>query len=152
MNHEGTNVKLVPHDLSDLEGIEALVRDVHEEFGAIDALLNIAGYAEPNALLDTTNDNVKTTYMVNVFSLIVMTRECVKYMRNRPSKIVNVARPPVSRHALGGWRTRRPRRRSLRSLRRSPTNSPSTRSRSTRYRLGGAPQNSGASSRPRRIL
>ncbi len=91
MNHEGTNVKLVPYDLSDLEGIEALVRDVHEEFGAIDALLNIAGYAEPNALLDTTNDNVKTTYMVNVFSLIVMTRECVKYMRNRPSKIVNVA-------------------------------------------------------------
>ena len=91
MNHEGKAVKLIPYDLSDLGGIEALVKGVYDEFGAIDALLNIAGYAEPNALLDTTIDNIQTTFTVNVFSLIVMTRECVKYMRNKPSKIVNVA-------------------------------------------------------------
>ena len=54
-------------------------------------LLNIAGYAEPDALLDTTIENIQTTFTINVFSLIVLTRECVKYMRNHPSKIVNVA-------------------------------------------------------------
>lgn len=91
MNHEGKTIKQVPFDLGDLEGIEPLVKSIYDEFGQIDALLNVAGYAEPNALLDTTNDNIMTTYTVNVFSLIVITRECVKYMRNKPSKIVNVA-------------------------------------------------------------
>lgn len=91
MHHEGKTIKQIPYDLGDLEGIEALVKGIYDEFGQIDALLNVAGYAEPNALLDTTIENIKTTYSVNVFSLIVLTRECVKYMRNHPSKIVNVA-------------------------------------------------------------
>jgi len=91
MNTAETNVKTIPYDLSDLEGIEALVKGVYEEFGSVDALLNIAGYAAPDALLDTTIDDIEKTFMVNVFSMIVITRECVKYMRNHPSKIVNVA-------------------------------------------------------------
>ena len=91
MNTIETNVKMVPYDLSDLSGVEGLVKDVYDEFGSIDVLLNIAGYAAPDALLDTTNEDIETTFMVNVFSMIVVTRECVKYMRNHPSKIVNVA-------------------------------------------------------------
>ena len=91
MNTVETNVKTVPYDLSDLGGVEGLVKDVYDEFGSIDVLLNIAGYAAPDALLDTTNEDIETTFMVNVFSMIVITRECVKYMRNHPSKIVNVA-------------------------------------------------------------
>jgi 3-oxoacyl-[acyl-carrier protein] reductase len=91
MNTIETNVKMVPYDLSDLGGVEELVKDVYDEFGSIDVLLNIAGYAAPDALLDTTNEDIETTFMVNVFSMIVLTRECVKYMRNHPSKIVNVA-------------------------------------------------------------
>ena len=91
MNTAETNVKTIPYDLSDLEGIGALVKGVYDEFGSVDALLNIAGYAAPDALLDTTIDDIEKTFMVNVFSMIVITRECVKYMRNHPSKIVNVA-------------------------------------------------------------
>lgn len=91
MNTIETHVKMVPYDLSDLSGVEELVKDVYDEFGSIDVLLNIAGYAAPDALLDTTNEDIETTFMVNVFSMIVLTRECVKYMRNHPSKIVNVA-------------------------------------------------------------
>lgn len=85
------NVKSIPYDLSDLEGIEGLVKGIYDEFGSIDALLNIAGYAAPDALLDTTISDMEKTFTVNVFSMIVLTRECVKYMRNHPSKIVNVA-------------------------------------------------------------
>lgn len=91
MNHEGKTIKQVPYDLSNLDGICDLVKGLGEEFGGIDLLLNVAGYAEPVSLLDTTIDNIKTTYTVNVFSLIVLTRECVKYMRNRNAKILNVA-------------------------------------------------------------
>ena len=91
MNHEGKTIKAIPTDLADLDAIEPLVKSVYDEFGSIDLLLNIAGYAEPAALLDTTNENIKTTYFINVFATIVITRECVKYMRNHPSKILNVA-------------------------------------------------------------
>jgi NAD(P)-dependent dehydrogenase (short-subunit alcohol dehydrogenase family) len=91
MNQEGKVIRALPTDLSDLEAIEPLVKSIYDEFGSIDLLLNIAGYAEPAALLDTTIENLKTTYFINVFATIVLTRECVKYMRNHPSKILNVA-------------------------------------------------------------
>lgn len=91
MNGEGKTIRTLPTDLSDLEAIEPLVKSIFEEFGHIDLLLNIAGYAEPAALLDTTIENLTTTYFINVFATIILTRECVKYMRNHPSKILNVA-------------------------------------------------------------
>jgi 3-oxoacyl-[acyl-carrier protein] reductase len=86
-----TAVRIVAYDLTDLEGIEDMVRGIHDEFGSIDLLLNIAGYADPKSLLDTSIDNLVQTYTVNVFATLVLTRECVKYMRDRPSKILNVA-------------------------------------------------------------
>ncbi|HET6351772.1 MAG TPA: SDR family oxidoreductase [Coriobacteriia bacterium] len=90
MNPE-KSIKAIPTDLSDIDAIEGLVKGVYDEFGSIDILLNVAGYAEPAALLDTTNDNIRTTYFINVFATIVITRECVKYMKNTPAKILNVA-------------------------------------------------------------
>jgi len=91
MDTETTSVLPIVYDLSDLDGIEPMVRGIYEEFGSIDGLLNIAGYAAPDALLDTTIEDIQKTFTVNVFAMIVMTRECVKYMRHHPSKIVNVA-------------------------------------------------------------
>jgi 3-oxoacyl-[acyl-carrier protein] reductase len=91
MDTDTTNVMTVVHDLSDLEGIEHLVKDIHSRFGSIDVLLNIAGYAAPDALLDTTIEDIRETFAINVFAPIVLTRECVKFMRHHPSKIVNVA-------------------------------------------------------------
>ena len=51
---QGKQVELIAYDLADLDGIPDLVRRVHDEHGSIDVLLNIAGYAEPKSLLDTT--------------------------------------------------------------------------------------------------
>ena len=87
----GANVKLVPCDLSDLDAIPRLVAEIHDEFGSIDVLLNIAGYADPQALLDTTADNLVTTFTVNVFAMLVLIREVVRYMQGRPGKILNIA-------------------------------------------------------------
>ena len=91
MNTVDTSVKAISYDLSDLNGIGDVVRGIHAEFGSIDCLLNIAGYAAPDSLLDTTVEDIEKTFTVNVFAMIVMTRECVKYMRHHPSKIVNIA-------------------------------------------------------------
>ena len=49
--------------------------------GTIDVLLNIAGYAEPKSLLDTTADNLVTTFTVNVFAMLLLTREAVRHMQ-----------------------------------------------------------------------
>jgi 3-oxoacyl-[acyl-carrier protein] reductase len=88
---DGPNVKLLATDLADLDGIPALVAGIHDEFGSIDVLLNIAGYAEPRALLDTTAQNLVTTFTVNVFAMLLLTREVVRYMQGRPAKILNIA-------------------------------------------------------------
>jgi 3-oxoacyl-[acyl-carrier protein] reductase len=91
MERDGKEIVCVPYDLSDLTGIPELVRGVHDRFGAVDLLLNIAGYADPRSLLDTTDDNILTTYTVNVFAMLALIREAVRFMRGRPAKILNVA-------------------------------------------------------------
>jgi short-subunit dehydrogenase len=91
MDAGGAHVKLIACDLSDLDSIPGLVASIHDEFGAVDVLLNIAGYADPQALLDTTAHNLVTTFTVNVFAMLVLIREVVRYMQGRPGKILNIA-------------------------------------------------------------
>lgn len=84
-------VEAYRYDLADLDGIPALVESILQRFGRVDLLCNIAGYAEPRALLDTTNDNLVRTYTVNVLAMIVLTREIVRSIHGRAAKIVNIA-------------------------------------------------------------
>jgi short-subunit dehydrogenase len=91
MQQDGPKVKLLPCDLANLDAIPELVSSIHAEFGSIDVLLNIAGYADPQSLLDTTADNLVTTFTVNVFAMLLLTREVVRYMQGRPAKILNIA-------------------------------------------------------------
>ncbi len=91
MQRDGKEVELIAYDLMDLDGIPDLVRRVHERFGSIDLLLNIAGYADPQSLLDTDADNIVKTYTINVFAMLLLIREMTRYMYDRPAKILNVA-------------------------------------------------------------
>ena len=91
MERNGKEVELIAYDLMDLDGIPDLVRRVHERFGSIDILLNIAGYADPQSLLDTDADNIVKTYTINVFAMLLLIREMTRYMYDRPAKILNVA-------------------------------------------------------------
>jgi short-subunit dehydrogenase len=84
-------VRCYPYDLADLDGIPDLVKRINDDFGSIDILLNIAGYADPQSLLDTSNENVVRTYTINVFAMMVLIREAARYMYDRPTKILNVA-------------------------------------------------------------
>jgi NAD(P)-dependent dehydrogenase (short-subunit alcohol dehydrogenase family) len=88
---DGPEIACFPYDLADLEGIPGLVTSIHRRFGRIDALCNIAGYAEPSALLDTTNENIIRTFTINVMAMIVLTRETVRLMQHRSAKILNIA-------------------------------------------------------------
>lgn len=80
------------YDFSAQDGIPEMVKGIYDECGSIDWLLNIAGFTDPSSILDATMESIEKTYSINVFSLIAMTKECVKYMkRNQQSKILNVA-------------------------------------------------------------
>ena len=81
----------IPYDLMDLDGIPDLVRGIAQRHGGIDVLLNIAGYADPQSLLDTSTENIVTTYTINVFAMLVLIREATRFMVDRPAKILNVA-------------------------------------------------------------
>ena len=91
MNREDTEIWPIAYDLMDLDGIPDLVKRIDDRFGGIDILLNIAGYADPQSLLDTSTENIVTTYTINVFAMLLLIRETARYMYDRPTKILNVA-------------------------------------------------------------
>ncbi len=78
-------------DLSNTDVIPALVEQINNEQRNISALLNIAGYTDPQPLLTTSIESFELTYRINVFAPFVLMRECVKYMRQNGGKILNVA-------------------------------------------------------------
>lgn len=85
------DVRFYQIDLSSPERIPELVEQVEKELGNIAALLNIAGYTDPESLLTTTLESFELTYKVNVYAPFMFMRECVKYMRKNGGKIMNVA-------------------------------------------------------------
>jgi len=84
-------VRFFQVDFSSPEAIPALVQDIHDSMGEIVALYNIAGYTDPQPLLTTSLESFDQTFRVNVYSPFLLMRECVKYMKIRGGKILNVA-------------------------------------------------------------
>ena len=63
-------MRAIIYDLSSQEGIPKMVKEIYNEFGSIDWLLNIAGYTDPKSLLDTTLESMDENVQINVFSLV----------------------------------------------------------------------------------
>lgn len=91
MNIKNMDVSLWSVDLSNPAEIPSVVESIYEKYASIDCLLNIAGYTDPQSLLQTTLDNFVLTYNVNVFAPFLLIRESVKYMKKTGGKILNVA-------------------------------------------------------------
>lgn len=98
------NVEIIPFDISDLQKIPDLVKNIYAKFGEINCLLNIAGYTDPKSIFETSNDNMQKTFNINVFAPYFLSKECAKYMRLNSdiSKIVNIASTAGST-ARPGW-------------------------------------------------
>ena len=84
-------VNIYEIDFESPENLPQIVDEIYNDFGSISCLLNIAGYTEPLPLLMTTLESFEKTYRVNVFSPFMLIRECVKYMKTKGGKILNVA-------------------------------------------------------------
>lgn len=80
-----------PLDLSEFDLIPALFSRIEREIGPIRGLVNAAGYADPQPLLNTSMESMRKTFDVNVFGLLACCREAARVMRpRRTGKIVNL--------------------------------------------------------------
>ena len=78
-------------DVSSEDSVKAVMSYIDEKYGRIDALINCAGYVEPEPLFSTSLENWNTTISVNLTGTFL----CVKYagliMKRTGGKIINIA-------------------------------------------------------------
>lgn len=101
-NDVSLDVKEYYADLSVPECIPQIIEFIVKDFPKISALLNIAGYTDPQALLTTTLDSFDYTYKVNVYAPFMLMKECARYMKAEGGKILNVA-STAGMTARPGW-------------------------------------------------
>lgn len=89
-------VTLKTLNLSDLNGVRSLAREVLDESGPPDVLLNNAGILMYGAIEDTEIDRMKRLFDINVFGHLELTRMFLPAMRERRSGVI------VNVTALGG--------------------------------------------------
>ncbi|MFQ3191322.1 MAG: 3-oxoacyl-[acyl-carrier protein] reductase [Paraglaciecola sp.] len=80
----------VQADVSQLSGIDHLVKQACEAFGSIDILVNNAGWATLERLQDITFDDTKKQFELNVFGPIFLTQKISAIMPTG-SVIINIS-------------------------------------------------------------
>ncbi|HGM5879977.1 MAG: oxidoreductase [Stenotrophomonas maltophilia] len=86
-------------DVTDADAIDALVADVEESVGAIDVLVNNAGYGHEGILEESTLAELRHQFEVNVFGPAAMIKAVLPHMRaRRRGHILNIT-------SMGGFIT-----------------------------------------------
>jgi NAD(P)-dependent dehydrogenase (short-subunit alcohol dehydrogenase family) len=83
---------LIPCDITDQEAVAAFYARMEEEAGRIDVLVNCAGFALEGSVEDTTVEEAKLQFEVNLFGTHRMVREVLPIMRRQGSgRIINIS-------------------------------------------------------------
>jgi len=103
-------------DITKEEDVVAAVEQIKQGHGGVDILVNNAGFGMYGAMEDTTIDDARYQFEVNLFGLARLTQLVLPYMRQqRAGKIVNISSmggkiyTPLgswyhaTKHALEGW-------------------------------------------------
>lgn len=84
-------------DVRDPDAVGAVVRDVEEQVGAVDRVVNSAGVAPVASLLSTTSDEVRRVMEINYMGTVNSCRVVLPRMTSRGrGEIVNLA-------SIAGW-------------------------------------------------
>ncbi len=79
-------------DLQNLSGINALIEEIHTEFGKIDILVNNAGINMKKPFIEVTDEDFAAVVQVNLGAVFSISREVVKKMINAKSgSIINIS-------------------------------------------------------------
>ena len=90
----GMGVKCLPIkcDVTKVDEIEAAAKRVEDEYGKVDVLVNCAGAAKNNGVLDMTDEEWKFTMDADLNSVFYVTRAFGNIMKkNKYGRIINIA-------------------------------------------------------------
>ena len=88
--HEGRAFAKVL-DVTDHAGVAATVADVEAEIGAIDVLVNNAGYGMEGLIEESSMEDLRRQFEVNVFGVVAVIQAVLPFMRRRRAgHIVNI--------------------------------------------------------------
>ncbi len=88
---EDMEIVLYDQDLTQYQEVDAVVEDIDQHFGSIDALLNVAGYSKECPFFEIELDLFKRTFEINVFALFYLTQCVARRMKGKGGVVVNVA-------------------------------------------------------------
>ncbi len=88
----GVKAKGYKSDASSYEQAEALVKDVLEEFGQVDILINNAGITRDNLMLRMSEEQWDEVMETNLKSVFNLTKQIIRpMMKNRSGSIINMS-------------------------------------------------------------
>ena len=88
----GVKAKGYQSDASSYEQAEALVKDVLEEFGQVDILINNAGITRDNLMLRMSEEQWDEVMETNLKSVFNLTKQVIRpMMKNRSGSIINMS-------------------------------------------------------------
>lgn len=84
-------IRLFKLDVTDQASVDAAVRDVIAQFGAIDVVVNNAGYGLLGPFEAQTDEQIRRQFETNLFGVLNVTRAVLPHMRERKQgRIINV--------------------------------------------------------------
>ncbi len=87
----GERLLRVSLDVTDAAQIEAAVAQAHQQFGAIDVLVNNAGYGYQSSIEEGDEREIRAQFDANTFGLFAMTRAVLPGMRaKRSGHVINI--------------------------------------------------------------
>mgnify|MGYP003393385548 CR=1 FL=1 len=98
-------VQVISMDVTNNESMGQAVRQIIQEHGKIDVLINNAGYGSYGAIEDVPLEEARRQFEVNIFGLARLTQLTLPSMReNKSGKIVNVSSMGGKIYTpMGGW-------------------------------------------------
>ncbi len=85
------NIHTVAFDLSGADACEGLIRQVTQQFGQLDVLVNSAGIISRHTAPDTTNEDWRQTMTVNLDVPFYLSRAAIGHLIKSRGRIINVA-------------------------------------------------------------
>ena len=84
-------IRYLSCDLTRSEDIESSIKNIIDESGQIDLLINNAGMGISGAFEYHTNEEIESIINVNILGLLKITKAVVPYLRKTKGKIINIS-------------------------------------------------------------